>query len=78
MSVVTVDCDWRHRSQRSSTADMEEGSASSRRRNPAFLKMLCTVKLSPNISAETRPSLSSRAIWTTRRSNSIPKPCFWH
>jgi hypothetical protein len=68
-----VDCDWRHRIQKSSTADMDEESATSRRRNPTFLKMRCTVKLSRNISAETLPSFSSRAIWTVRRSNSIPR-----
>jgi hypothetical protein len=71
-------CDWRHGIQRSSTADMEEESATSRTRNPTFLKILCTVKLSRNISAETLLSFSSRAIWTVRRSNSIPRPCFWH
>ena len=73
---ATVDCDWRHGIQRSSTADMEEESASDRRRNPTFLKIRCTVKLSRNISAETLLSFSSRAIWTVRRSTSIPRPCF--
>jgi hypothetical protein len=67
-----------YRIQSSSTADMEEESASARRRNPTFLKTLWAVRLSRNISAEMLLSCSSRAIWTVRRSNSIPRPCFWH
>ena len=43
---ATVDWDGRHRIQRSSTADMEEESATGRKWNPTFLKILCTVKLS--------------------------------
>jgi hypothetical protein len=62
---------------RSSTTLTEEESSNSRKRNPAFLKMLCTVTLSRNISAEMRPTFSSRATWTARRSNSLPRPCFW-
>jgi hypothetical protein len=62
---AAVDCDWRHRIQRSSTADMEEESATGRKRNPIFLlKILCEVRLSRNISAEKLLSFSSRAIWT--------------
>jgi hypothetical protein len=58
--------------QRSSTADMEEESASGRRRNPTFLKMRCTVKLSRNISAETLLSLGTQdwpwaCLWRTWR-----------
>lgn len=75
MTLLTVNV-WRQRIQRASTADIEEESATPRTRNPTFLKILCTVKLSRNISAETLLSFSSRAIWTVRRSNSIPRPCF--
>ena len=72
---ATADCD---RIQRSSTADMEEESATSRTRNPTFLKSLCTVKLSRNNSPDTRCTFWPRAISINRRNNSVPRPCFWH
>jgi hypothetical protein len=45
-------------------------------RKPSLLTMIWMVRLSRNNSPDKRHNFWSRAISTTRRSNSVPSPCF--
>src|SRR6058998_1532701 len=63
---------------KSRTACTEVGSPSKRKRKPSLLRVVWIAKLSRSISATMRLSFSSRAIWISRRSNSLPRPRCWY